>query len=130
MNSNLGSNYYLITDDPRFKEGLTLFNSGEWYLAHDLLEELWHETNGPERRTIQGILQIAVAQIHLESGNSNGATILYGEGIGRLKRDGTPELGIDIKKLCEVVDCRLKLLQQKIDPINSELPFLFSKSTE
>ena len=109
---------------------MNLFNSREWYLAHDLFEEIWHETDGPQRRTIQGILQIAVAQIHLERGNYNGAIILFGEGIGRLKVVGTPELGIDIEKLCNIVECRLKLLQQKINPDNTELPFLFAKQSE
>ena len=35
--------------DPRFQQGLELFNAGEWYAAHDLFEELWHETADPER---------------------------------------------------------------------------------
>jgi len=30
--------------DPRFQQGLELFNAGEWYAAHDIFEELWHET--------------------------------------------------------------------------------------
>ena len=49
--------------DPRFQQGLELFNAGEWYAAHDLFEELWHETADPERRSLQGILQVAVAQL-------------------------------------------------------------------
>tara|TARA_Y100001968_G_C19426450_1_gene754636 strand:- start:18 stop:410 length:393 start_codon:yes stop_codon:yes gene_type:complete len=130
MKGNLENNLDFISDDPRFKQGLNLFNSRQWYLAHDLFEEIWHETDGPQRRTIQGILQIAVAQIHLERGNNNGAIILYGEGIGRLKVLGTPELGIDIEKLCNVVEYRLKLLQQKINLDNTELPFLFAKQAE
>ena len=73
--------FVLITDDQRFKKGLILFNTAEWYKAHDLFEELWHESNYPERTTLQGILQVAVAQLHLESSNKNGAIILYGEGL-------------------------------------------------
>ena len=34
--------------DPRFQQGVELFNAGEWYAAHDLFEELWHETADPE----------------------------------------------------------------------------------
>ena len=30
--------------------------------------------------------QVAVAQVHLENSNLNGATILYGEALGRLKK--------------------------------------------
>ncbi len=113
-----------LIDDPRFKEGVDLFNSANWYLAHDFFEELWHEAYGLERITIQGILQIAVAQIHLEKGNINGATILYGEGLGRLRRDGIPYLGLDIKRLCEIIEPRLKLLQNNLDLDNCLTPSL------
>lgn len=120
-------NITLILHDPRFEKGLTFFNSAEWYLAHDFFEELWHETDGPERQTIQGILQIAVAQLHLERGNSNGAMILYGEGLGRLKGNFVPDLGLDINYLCSIVESRLKSLQSQIDPNKCELPFLKEK---
>tara|TARA_Y100001968_G_scaffold295971_1_gene303766 strand:+ start:690 stop:1079 length:390 start_codon:yes stop_codon:yes gene_type:complete len=116
-----------IEQDPRFKRGIILFNSADWYLAHDLFEELWHETIGPQRQTIQGILQIAVAQIHLEKGNNNGAMILYGEGLGRLKAIAIPDLGIDIKALCSIVELRLKSMHKQIDPNEIEPPSLNAK---
>tara|TARA_Y100001968_G_C19109494_1_gene596521 strand:+ start:307 stop:696 length:390 start_codon:yes stop_codon:yes gene_type:complete len=117
----------IVLEDPRFHKGITLFNSQDWYLAHDIFEELWHETYGPERQTIQGILQIAVAQLHLERGNLNGATILYGEGLGRLKGMGIPDLGLDIKSLCSTVEARLKFLQKKNDLKECKVPSLNKK---
>ena len=30
--------------DPRFQQAIELFNSQQWYDAHDVFEELWHET--------------------------------------------------------------------------------------
>jgi predicted metal-dependent hydrolase len=85
--------------DPRFQKAVELFNDGEWYDAHDVFEELWHETADPHRRSLQGVLQVAVAQLHLQRDNRRGATILFGEALGRLKRPGTPDLGLDIKTL-------------------------------
>ena len=73
-----------LLDDPRFPKALELFNSGAWYEAHDAFEELWHEQMDPERKLLQAIVQISVAHVHLERGNLRGATILLGEGIGRL----------------------------------------------
>ena len=101
--------------DLRFRKALDLFNSGNWYPAHDALEELWHEALGPERLVLQGLLQIAVAQVHLENGNLNGATILYGEGLGRLRKKGLPDLGLEMDELISSLECRLKSLQQKND---------------
>ena len=69
---------------------LNLFNNHEWYEAHDAFEEIWHQINGHERLIIQAILQIAVAEVHLENGNVSGAVILYGEGFGRIVNNNLP----------------------------------------
>ena len=110
--------------DPRFQQGVELFNAGEWYAAHDLFEELWHETADPERRSLQGILQVAVAQLHLQRGNRRGATILFGEALGRLKRPGTPDLGLDLASLCCAAQQRLEALQRDGDPESCTVPVL------
>ena len=101
----------LFINDSRFEIGMKLFNSCQWYKSHDVFEEIWHETGGPERQVLQGILQVAVAQVHLENSNINGATILYGEALGRLKRFKLADLGLDIEGLSECVAKRLELLQ-------------------
>ena len=111
-----------LHQDNRFKSAVELFNSREWYSAHDLFEELWHESNEPERRTLQALLQIAVAQLHLERGNCKGATILFGEGLGRLKHPACPDLGLDIDSLCACVEERLKSLQLQSDLDTCNIP--------
>ncbi len=116
-----------LTSDPRFERAVKLFNSCEWYLAHDAFEEIWHETNGPERRTLQGVLQIAVAQVHLERGNNKGAIVLYGEGLGRLRCIGTPDLGLDIERLCIYLEQRLIELRIGGENEGSSVPILCSK---
>ncbi len=125
----LNSSTQLFCEDKRFKKALDLFNTADWYSAHDAFEDLWHETNGPERNTLQGILQIAVAQVHLEKGNRNGAMILFGEGLGRLTKQGAPDLGVDIQGLCELVRKRLSLLQQGSDTETVNVPFIFKRKS-
>ena len=115
----------LFINDSRFEIGMKLFNSCQWYKSHDIFEEIWHETGGPERQILQGILQVAVAQVHLENGNKNGATILYGEALGRLKTSKFDTLRLDIENLCECVTKRLKFLQTGKDLSNCSLPELY-----
>ena len=112
-------------NDARFEIGMKLFNSGQWYKSHDVFEEIWHETNGSDRQVLQGILQVAVAQVHLENGNINGATILYGEAVGRLKRSNLDGLRLDIEDLCKCITQRLKSLQTGKDLSNCRLPALY-----
>tara|TARA_Y100001968_G_scaffold84889_1_gene76033 strand:+ start:43 stop:423 length:381 start_codon:yes stop_codon:yes gene_type:complete len=111
-------------NDSRFANGMKLFNSCEWYKSHDVFEEIWHETGGPERQLLQGILQVAVAQVHLENSNKNGATILYGEALGRLKRFQLANLGLDIAGLCQCITKRLECLQLGNDISSCSLPVL------
>jgi len=115
----------LFINDSRFEIGMKLFNSCHWYKSHDVFEEIWHETGGAERQLLQGILQVAVAQVHLENNNINGATILYGEALGRLKRFQLANLGLDIEGLCKCISKRLKLLQTGKDLAKCSLPVLY-----
>ncbi|WP_320667605.1 DUF309 domain-containing protein [Prochlorococcus sp. MIT 1307] len=117
-----------LSYDKRFHKAIALFNSGDWYSAHDVFEELWHEGYGLERNTLQGILQVAVAQLHLAGGNRNGAMILFGEALGRLSRLSTPSLGLDLDRLCESVKQRLNILHQDGDPEQFSVPFLFQQT--
>ena len=114
----------LFIYDSRFEIGMKLFNSQQWYKSHDVFEEIWHETGGSERQLLQGILQIAVAQVHLENNNINGAMILYGEALGRLKRFHFSNLGLNIEGLCKCIGKRLELLQIGKNLDGCSLPFL------
>lgn len=110
--------------DPRFIAAVELFNSAAWYACHDGFEELWHETQAPCRRALQGILQIAVAHLHLERGNQRGATILLGEGLGRLLLWQPAVFGLDTAGLVEAARARLEALQRGDDPSPLPLPRL------
>ncbi len=113
-----------LEDESKFFKAVKLFNEGEWYLAHDIFEEIWHITNGLERITIQAILQIAVAEVHLSNGNMSGAVILYGEGLGRIKNNELPNLGIDIDSFSLEVEKRFKILQNGGNIESSKSPKL------
>ena|GEM_PF-1782724 len=57
--------------DPQglFWKGVKLFNEGEFFEAHEVWEEIWRESDEPDRSFYQGLIQIAVALAHLERGN-------------------------------------------------------------
>ena len=90
---------------------LNLFNNQEWYEAHDAFEEIWNSVDGDERQVIQGIIQVSVSQFHISKGNLNGATILLGEGLGRIKTRTKIDLGIDLESFCRCLEDLLMKLQ-------------------
>ena len=111
-----------------FKESfviaLNLFNNQDWYEAHDAFEEIWYSVDGDERQVIQGILQVSVSQFHLSKGNLNGATILLGEGLGRIKSRTKINLGIDLESFCRCLETLLRKLQYKEILNESDKPYL------
>ncbi len=96
------SNCYSDSIDSPLGEGVYLFNSGEYYACHDQLEAIWMEANTLEKPFYQGILQIAVGLYHLGNHNWQGASILLGEGVNRLRPFEPAYAGVDVERL---VDC-------------------------
>ena len=115
-------------DNKNFQESLNdalnLFNKQKWYEAHDAFEDIWNTVDGDKRQIIQGILQVSVSQFHLSKGNLNGATILLGEGLGRIKNRTNIDLGIDLDSFCEFLENLLRKLQSKDILDENDKPFL------
>lgn len=57
--------------------GLELFNQREYFDAHEVLETAWREEPGPVRELYRGILQIAVAYLHITRNNYPGAVKMF-----------------------------------------------------
>ena len=104
--------------DPRFYSGIQSFNSGNFYEAHDLFEDLWHECDEPKRRWIHGMVQISVAMHHHSTGNLNGSLLLLAEGISRMRRAEISPIGFKEVEFLEPCQEILKLLQTKLKDSN------------
>ena len=107
-----------------FLNALNLFNNQKWYEAHDAFEDIWNTLDGDERQIIQGILQVSVSQFHLSKGNLNGATILLGEGLGRIQNRTNIDFGIDLESFCKCLEELLRKLQYKEELNENDKPYL------
>ena len=112
------------TFEDKLFDALSLFNNQKWYEAHDAFEDIWNTLDGDERQIIQGILQVSVSQFHLSKGNLNGATILLGEGLGRIKSRTDIDLGIDLESFCKCLEQLLRKLQFKEKINKNDQPYL------
>ena len=118
------SEEYIKSFENNFLNALNLFNSQKWYEAHDAFEDIWNTLDGDERQVIQGILQVSVSQFHLSKGNLNGATILLGEGLGRIKGRTNINLGIDLESFCKSLEELLRKLQYNEKLNDQDKPYL------
>ena len=84
---------------PQYLEGLRLFNEEEFYECHDVLEDLWADIVGEERRFYQGLIQASVALFHFGNGNLGGARKLYHSSRGYLEQYPSPYMDLDLESL-------------------------------
>ena len=61
-------------DDARYAEGVALFRGERFFEAHEELELAWRAVpHGPDKRFLQGLIQLAVSLEHWRRGNPRGA---------------------------------------------------------
>ncbi len=97
-------------DQAAYRRGLELFNAGEFFDAHEVLEDIWRPAYGDERRFLQGLIQIAVGLHHYTTGNRVGAQSLLARGAAKLADLHDPYLGVRVAALRQQVETWLRYL--------------------
>ncbi len=69
-----------------YRRGIDLFNAGNFFDAHEALEDVWRETQGEKREFLQGVIQVAVGLHHHSTGNLLGARSLLARADEKLAR--------------------------------------------
>lgn len=79
--------------------GVALWNDERYFEAHECLEHVWHASPEVDRDFWQGVIQVAVAGVHLQRGNHAGAVALFTRAAERLA--GYPDVhrGVDAEQL-------------------------------
>ena len=85
--------------DPRLAEGIALFNHHRFFECHDVLEQVWLQTEGRPRDFYKGLIQAAVAFYHWSRRNPGGAMSLYRSSSRHLKKYRPEYLGVDVEAL-------------------------------
>lgn len=82
-----------------YLDGIRLFNEEEFFECHDVLEELWSETQGGEKKFYQGLIQLSISLFHFGNENFGGAKKLYDSSRKYLDAYRPRYMGIDVEQL-------------------------------
>lgn len=108
----------IVTDEypAQYREGIRLFNEEEFFDCHDVLEELWSECQGEEKKFIQGLIQAAIALFHFGNENFGGAKKLYISARKNLDPYGGDYMGLELNRfLADFQACFQELLDNTED---------------
>jgi predicted metal-dependent hydrolase len=76
-----------------------LFNNGQFFECHEAWEEIWKRSDGDEKLFYQGIIQAAVAILHAQRGNPDGARSLLEKSLTKLNAMPAEHMGIALGEL-------------------------------
>lgn len=87
--------------DPRYAGWFECFNAGDYYEAHDVLEDLWLEQgrDAPDHGFHKGLIQVAGAFVHARKGRAGPAAALLRLARSYLGRYPARHQGLDVEVL-------------------------------
>ena len=87
--------------DARFLKGLELFNEGEYFECHEVIEELWLDTPNEDRYRdlYKGVIQSAAAIYQAGRGIQTGAKGLSSSSLKYLEKYTPQALGLNVARL-------------------------------
>jgi uncharacterized protein len=88
----------------QYLHGIGLFNRAEFFEAHEVLEDVWRASPEPEKKFLQGLIQVAVGLHHYGTGNLIGARSLLGRAAGNLARYPGNFGGIQLTPLLDCLE--------------------------
>ncbi len=95
-----------------------LFNTGEFWLAHEALETVWRSIiDEDERRVWQGLIQAAAALLHRERGNRHGVVVVGAAALAKLTGPQHPAVELETVRFRDVLS---RALAGEADPPHLE----------
>jgi hypothetical protein len=86
------------------EQGLQLIRAGEYFDAHEELEDEWRDAPAAERDFLQGLVHVAVAWLHAERGNRPGCERQLAKAARRLASYAPEHRGVDVATVLEDVE--------------------------
>jgi len=111
-----------VTHGDKFQQGIELFNSREFFLAHEVWEEIWMCESEPEKTFLQGLIQLAAAFHHYVRGNPDGAQSLLASAAVKLQRFAPNHRRIAVAELRKQAITWARMLGEGRDPGKDTLP--------
>src|SRR5260370_24460310 len=82
-----------------YEEGIGLFNEGRFFECHEAWEEIWKRSDGEVKLFYQGLIQAAVAILHAQRGNLEGARSLHQKAREKLDPLAHEHMGIALAEV-------------------------------
>jgi uncharacterized protein len=98
--------------------GIELINAGEFFEAHEVLEEAWMPETGQRRRFLQAVIHVAVGSYHQTRQNPVGACRQLRKALHKLEPHLPEREGIDTARLYQDTRRLLEAIESGSTPLS------------
>ncbi len=99
--------------EERYWKGIQRFNERDFFEAHEILEDLWHEYRESDRTYLQALIQLSAGLYHADAGNLRGAHSQLSKGLEKLRRYPATHQGVDVLALTRDVASCLAVIRDR-----------------
>jgi uncharacterized protein len=112
--------------DARLREGVDLFNQRRFFECHEVLEELYQETEVAHKPFIEGLIQLAVAfRVFCEFGDVRGPVRMIRQALVRFENYQPGFLQVRVHEMTEALEGWTKQAEQSSVPLaSSSIPLI------
>jgi uncharacterized protein len=100
------------------ERGLDLARSGEYFAAHEALEDAWRAAEPAEKDFFQGLVHVVVAWYQAGRGNETGCTRQLEKAARRLTPFAPDHRGVDVAALLAQVEAAQGLGSLELRPLD------------
>jgi predicted metal-dependent hydrolase len=107
----------------RLREGISLFNDRRFFESHEILEQLYQETEEANKPFLEGLIQLAAAlRLFADFGEVKGPVRMIYQALIRLENYQPAYLQIKVKELCDAIEAWAKQAEAHGPKPTSSLP--------
>jgi uncharacterized protein len=110
--------------EARLREGIALFNGKKFFDAHEVWEELYHDTADENKAFLEGLIGLAAAfRLFQDFHEIKGPVRMIYQSLIRLENYQPAFLEIDVTALCQAAEAWAKTSEAaNVAPASSSLP--------
>jgi predicted metal-dependent hydrolase len=91
--------------DARLREGIRLFNEGQFFNCHEVLEDFYHEAEAENKPFLEGLIQLAAAfRLFCDFGEAKGAVRMIYQALIRFENYQPTFLQVRVQDLCQAAE--------------------------
>ena len=88
-----------LTDNEILLKAKRLFNAERYWECHEVLEGLWRQKQGDEKRLLQGLILVCAAYVHHQKGENDVALSVLGRGARLLESPQEKYHDLDLARI-------------------------------